>query len=426
MEDSTSGVTVRQSSAGELWDARLEPILALTRGGRPEIVYRGVWVEADAGGMVVAAVGDPATPVHLRSAAKPFQALALVESGAAEAMAFSERELAIACASHAGSAEQVEVVEGLLARLGFSPRDLECGSALPLDEEEARRLERIGLAFGPQHHMCSGKHAAMLGLARHLRVNPTGYSQPFHPVQELIFTTISRETGLPPQSLYGGIDGCGVPVVWVPARVGAMLYARLAAGATPALALLRDAMIAHPDLVAGEGRLDTRVMRAASGAVVSKIGAGGVLGMGRVCSDARPGGGRGCVVKMAADPGPRLQAVAAGMLQKWGMREAAGRVWPEEEHRLRNGLGKDVGDVELMVSPTCREPGALSPQGVTVSLERIGPTLAAFLEREWPAAERESLGRSFAWSTEPLGAAARRGGRVVGVAAGNLVGVCWN
>jgi len=201
-----------------------------------------------------------------------------------------------------------------------------------------------------------------------------------------------------------------------------MLYARLAAGATPALALLRDAMIAHPDLVAGEGRLDTRVMRAASGAVVSKIGAGGVLGMGRVCSDARPGGGRGCVVKMAADPGPRLQAVAAGMLQKWGMREAAGRVWPEEEHRLRNGLGKDVGDVELMVSPTCREPGALSPQGVTVSLERIGPTLAAFLEREWPAAERESLGRSFAWSTEPLGAAARRGGRGVGVAAGNLVG----
>lgn len=422
MEEPTSAVTVRRLSPGESWDTRLEPILALTRGGRPEAVYRGVWVEADPAGMVLAAVGDPAAPVHLRSAAKPFQALALVESGAAEALEFDERELAMACASHAGSAEQVAVVEGLLARLGFSPQDLECGSAPPLDVGEARRLERAGVAFGPQHHMCSGKHAAMLALARHLGVNPAGYSQPSHPVQELIFATIAREAGLAPASLYGGMDGCGVPVVCVPAGVGAMLYARLAAGATPALALLRDAMTARPDLVAGEGRLDTRVMRATAGMAVSKTGADAVLGLGRVSADGFSAGGRGCLVKLAADPGRHLQAVAAGMLRKWDLVEAACRVWPEAERRLTNGLGADVGGVELVALPARREPGSPSPQGLSVSLEPIGPTLAAFLEREWPGAERESLGRSFAWSADPLGIAARREGRVVGVATGNLVG----
>lgn len=439
MEEPVSGVTVRHPSPGELWDARLEPILALTRGGWPETVYRGVWVETDPAGVVLGGVGDPDVPVHLRSAAKPFQALALVESGAARALAFSERELAMACASHSGSADQVAVVERLLSRLGFCPQDLECGSAPPLDAHEARRLESVGVPFGPQHHMCSGKHAAMLALARHLGVSPAGYSLPSHPVQQLIFSTIAREAGLTPRALYGGIDGCGVPVVRLPARVGATLYARLAVGATPALALLRDAMMAHPDLVAGEGRLDTRVMRAAAGLVVSKTGAAAVLGLGRLSPDGCPAGGRGCLVKMAADPGPHLRAVAAAALWSWDLLRAGDCVWPESEQRVTNGVGAEVGGVELVARLARQAPGSPSsddkggaqaeigrqgaePEAATVSLEPIGPTLAVFLEREWPAAERESLGRSFAWSAQPVGAAARRQGHVVGVATGNLVG----
>lgn len=444
-------------SAAVLWDARLEPLLALTRGGLPESVCRGVLVVADQKGRVRAAVGDPEAGVHLRSAAKPFQALALLESGAADALGFSRRELALACASHSGTEEHVAVVEALLARIGCTAQDLECGILPPLDRAEADRLRRSGIQFSRLHHMCSGKHAAMLALARHLDVAPAGYSQLSHPVQQLIFTTLVRETGMAPEAMRGGSDGCGVPVLHLPARLCALLYARLAAGASPAFERLRDAMLAFPRLVAGAGFLDTRIMEATAGLVVAKSGAGGVLGTGRL-PGGEAGAALGCVVKLAADPGRHMAAIAAEELRAWGAVEAAEAVCPVQERGIRNTLGELVGSVECSAAlrgalaasfpvpavgrgagipagsaaaagasrpaAAAAASNAIAPPapGFSVRLETVDPSLSSFLEREWPAAERETVGTTYAWTSHPLAAAARRGRRVIGVAAGNLVG----
>ncbi|MBC7294385.1 MAG: asparaginase, partial [Thermoleophilia bacterium] len=257
------------------WDAGFEPLAATLRGGQVESVYRGALAVVDTRGELVGAWGDPDLPVFLRSAAKPFQALALVESGAADAWQITAEELAVICGSHSGQPEHIAVVAGLLARLGISPEVLTCGSLA---------------------HTCSGKHAGMLALALHLGVDYEGYADPNHPVQQAIAHAISRLLALRTGSrhvpalagsVFAGPDGCGTPVVRVSLADAAFLYALLGVGATPGLKRVRDAMLAHPQMVGGPGRLDTEVMQRTPGLVV-KSGAEGVLDLTLVA-----GGNRG-------------------------------------------------------------------------------------------------------------------------------------
>lgn len=146
-------------------DPCYEPLLAVVRGRAVESVHRGAIAVVDIEGTLLGGVGDPAVEVLLRSAAKPFQAAVLVESGAAEAFSLSNEEVAVIAASHAGAPEHVELVEGMLRRAGLSGASLVCGSA---------------------EHMCSGKHTGMLLLARHLGVASDGYEREEHPVQREI------------------------------------------------------------------------------------------------------------------------------------------------------------------------------------------------------------------------------------------------
>ncbi len=309
------------------WDAGLEPLAVVTRGGAPEFVYRGVAVCCDGRGRAQVALGNADSPIHLRSCAKPFQALALVETGAADELGFTDQELALACGSHAGQPEHVEVVWGLLARLGVAEEALVCGGA---------------------QHMCSGKHTAMIALAVHLGVPIEGYHQPHHPVQRVIADHLAAAAGLPSESLLDGTDGCGVPVIRMPIMAVARLYARLAAGDTPALARLRDAMIAHPDLVAGEGRPDTEIMREASGALVAKSGAGGVQALAWV--GGTPSEAGACVVKLSGESTlPVALLVAASTAGRcasvaWASVDRLRR-WAE----VRNVRGEVVGEVVVPV-----------------------------------------------------------------------------
>jgi L-asparaginase II len=231
----------------------------------------------DVQGNLVQHVGDPDFVTFLRSAAKPFQALPLVESGAADAFGLTQEELALCCGSHGGEPRHVRVVEGIFAKAGVSADLLRCGTH-PLWSKAAKE----GLAGGkptPKNHNCSGKHAGMMALQKHLGADPADYLDPKSPAQQAILAAVARTAGLDLSEVRTGTDGCSVPNFAVPLRAGARMFARLAAGEGK-LARLRDVMMAHPENVGGSERFDTDLMGAADERLVTKAGAEGVQGVG--------------------------------------------------------------------------------------------------------------------------------------------------
>ncbi|HEX9581049.1 MAG TPA: asparaginase [Gemmatimonadales bacterium] len=258
------------------------------RGGIPESRHRVSVAVTEAGGRLVARAGDPEYRTFMRSAAKPFQALPVIEDGAAEGFGFSEAEIALACASHSSEPRQVEAVRALLQRIGCTEDDLACGGHRPLSLDLALVTELPARAAGagegeqmartPLASNCSGKHTAMLALARHHGWPTAGYERPDHPVQGRCRESVARWTGLPPGDLGEGVDGCGVVSFAVPLRAMATAYARLGGSTEPAPQRVVAAMTAHPDLVAGTGRPCTALMRAYPGKLLAKVGAEGVYG----------------------------------------------------------------------------------------------------------------------------------------------------
>ena len=175
----------------------LAPIaVVVRRGERVESEHRVAYAVAAADGRLLEAAGDVARPVFPRSAVKPLQALALVESGAADRFSVSERELALACASHGGEPEHVDLVRAWLARLGLDGAALECGAHPPTHAPSAARLIAAGHPPERVHNNCSGKHAGMITVARHLGAPVAGYSRADHPVQRLIADEPARDDRL--------------------------------------------------------------------------------------------------------------------------------------------------------------------------------------------------------------------------------------
>lgn len=260
-------------------------MVAVTRGGRVESLHFGCLAVCDAAGRLRASCGDPGLVSFLRSTAKPLQALPFVESGAAQAFAATDRDLALACASHAGTDAHVAAVAEFQERAGLSESDLRCGTHRPLDRQAAADLRRRDESPTSNRHNCSGKHTAMLALARHLGQPMDSYLQLDHPVQQEILRTVAEMTGVPTEEIALGVDGCSAPNFALPLRGTATAYARLAdpAGMSPerrrALERIHTAMTGFPSLVAGPGRFDTQLMEATEGRVLAKGGAEGYLGL---------------------------------------------------------------------------------------------------------------------------------------------------
>ncbi|MEM9320054.1 MAG: asparaginase [Pseudomonadota bacterium] len=276
-----------------------EVLVTLTRGGFDESVHRGhavLW-HAEAG--LVASWGDADAVILPRSSCKMIQALPLVESGAADRAGIGPRHLALACASHNGAAIHTDLVTAWLADLGLREADLRCGPQTPTDRTARAALICSGTSPDQRFNNCSGKHAGFLTLARDLGAGRE-YIDPSHPVQLAVRTAFEELTEL--SSPGYGIDGCSAPNFATTTSGLARSMAWFAAAASGAGSGVRDgamaqlyaAMIAHPDLVAGEGRACTRLMRALSGRGAVKTGAEGVfiailpdlrMGLAVKCSD---------------------------------------------------------------------------------------------------------------------------------------------
>jgi L-asparaginase II len=255
------------------------PLIEYTRGRMVESVHLGAVAVVDVEGRLVASAGDPRAVSFLRSSAKPFQTLPLVESGGAARFDLTPRELAVTCASHLGLDMHVETVSGLQRKIGVSESDLLCGTH-PLDDAEtAARLIRTGQSPGPLRHNCSGKHTGMMAQARSRGVPIADYINPQHPVQQTILQTFAEMCSLEPREVVVGVDGCSVPTFAVPLQSAALAFARLAdpsrlpALRADALRTIYSAMTTHPEMVRGPGDFDTEIMRLMQGRLVCKGGA---------------------------------------------------------------------------------------------------------------------------------------------------------
>jgi L-asparaginase II len=253
--------------------------------------YRGSIIEnrhrisiavVNAENKLIASSGNPALLAHLRSSAKPFQAQALFQSGAAKKFGFTDKEIALACASHHGTSEHLSVVKGMLDKLGLGLSDLACGVHWPASKEERTRLEQAGEKPNALHNNCSGKHAGMLAVAKMLEAPTQGYEKSEHPVQQLNFQIVRDLAGA--QEIPFGVDGCSVPAFVLPLDKAAWMFAQLANPQSAPEKYRKGldhafrAMKTYPEMVQGEGEIDTVLMQQISG-LVCKQGADGYYGI---------------------------------------------------------------------------------------------------------------------------------------------------
>ena len=284
------------STQGELGNP--EQLVEVWRGPLIESRHRGHLAAVDGSGETVASLGAPDTVTFLRSSGKPFQALPVVTSGAADRFGFNEREVAISCGSHSGEAIHVETVRSMLGKIGLNESYLKCGVHEPFSADVARQLIRDQKTPSVPQNNCSGKHAAMLALAKHIGAPVETYDEPANPVQQLIAKTVSDFSGVPVEDIAIGIDGCGVPVFGISVRAMALMYARLVSPPENIDRQTRDsckrvvkAMTDFPEMIGGtKNRLDTELIRAGRGRLISKIGAEGVYTVGVLPSKEWPNG----------------------------------------------------------------------------------------------------------------------------------------
>ena len=306
-------------------------LVQVWRGELLESVHRGHAVVCDAAGQVVEAWGDPEAVIFSRSSSKMIQALPLLESGAAEAAGLGPDRLALACASHQGAPMHTERVAAWLSELGLGESDLRCGSHMPLDRPTAEILVRAGERPCQIHNNCSGKHAGFLTLTRHLGAGPE-YVEIDHPVQQAVRAAVEETSG---EEIAGwGVDGCSAPnfagtLTGLARSMASFAAAGSQSGArAQAQQRLTAAMIAHPELVAGEGRACTDLMRACEGRAAIKTGAEGVF------VAILPERGLGVALKIADGATRASEAVIAGILSRLGVLEAGHPV----TQRLTSGV----------------------------------------------------------------------------------------
>ncbi|MDX3928763.1 MAG: asparaginase [Shinella sp.] len=327
------------------------PVLVeITRGKLVESRHRGTVVAVDGEGKVVFSLGDIDAAVFPRSSCKAMQALPLVESGAADAYGFANRELALACSSHSGEPEHVALAAGMLAAAGKDVSALECGAHWSARQsvliEQARSLDRPTAL----HNNCSGKHAGFVCAACHTGMDVKGYAGYAHPLQAEIRGVMESLTGAPLGEDNCGVDGCSIPTYAVPLRKLAHGFAKMATGAgleplrAKASRRLFDACMAEPFYVAGTKRACTRLMQAAPGRIFAKTGAEGVF-----CA-AIPEKGIAVALKCEDGATRAAEAMVAATLARFfaGEPDLQAALMAQADHALRNWNGIHVGDVRVI------------------------------------------------------------------------------
>ncbi len=322
-------------------------LIEVTRGTLVESRHSGAAVVVDATGAIVHAWGDVARPIYPRSANKPLQAMALVETGAAAQWNADDSEVALACASHFGEPRHTEAAARWLARVGLSAQDLECGAHMPYDPQTAEAMLRAGQAPSALHNNCSGKHTGFLVTAAHCAEATRGYVGYDHPVQRRVSGTLAEMCGVAVADLPWGVDGCGIPTLAMPlsalARGIAQLAdpSRLAPTRAAAARRIAGAMAAHPLMIGGANSFASRVTATMNGVVIAKSGAEGVY------TAQLPRLGLGLALKIDDGAGRAAEAALVAVLTRIGALDDAEQATLHAvlAPDLRNRAGTIVGTV---------------------------------------------------------------------------------
>ena len=307
-----------------------EPLVEVKRASITESRHRGHIVAVEPDGKIVASLGSPHNVTFLRSSAKPFQALPLLVTGAADRFEFTDREVALACGSHNGEPIHTELAASMLRKIGLGPEALKCGAHEPYGAEAALELRERGEQPNVLHNNCSGKHAGMLAVAVHLGAPTENYDSPENPVQKAIADTVSQFSDVAVIDMAVGVDGCGAPIFGITVKAMALAYARLISPPANFDQATRDAcerivrvMSANPELIGGTSdRLDTELMRAAPERLISKVGAEGVYTAGiRPCEEWPKGLGLALKIEDGDDKRARPTVVIEALRQLGVLRD---------------------------------------------------------------------------------------------------------
>ena len=317
------------------------PLVEIWRGSLLESLHSGHVVICDASGQITDAWGDPEALIYPRSSAKMIQALPLMESGAADAASLTTEQLALSCASHNGAAIHTDRVQTWLQNLNLQDEAFCCGPQMPNDPDAHKHLLCGDHSPCRYHNNCSGKHSGFLTLTRHLEAGPD-YVAIDHPVQRACLEAFERVTGAASPGY--GIDGCSAPNFQT--TVAGLARAMAVFASAPdgsAMQRLRTAMMLHPDLVAGEGRACTRLMRAMNGKAAIKTGAEGVF-VGIL-----PGQRLGFALKIADGATRASECVTAALLVRLGVLDPADPVAARYlDAPIRNWDGLQTGEMRAV------------------------------------------------------------------------------
>ncbi len=327
-----------------------EPVAHIFRADAIESIHYGSAVVVDSNGHLLYRIGDPYMVTYFRSSSKPFQAIPVIESGAAKRFNFTPKEIAIMAGSHSGEDFHIETVKQILDKIGLTPDHLQCGVHVPHRYTALNLVPEPGREFTQLEHNCSGKHAGMLAAAVHKGLTVEDYLSPEHLIQQMIKKALSDLCVYPEEKITVGIDGCSAPNFAMPIYNMALGFARfispnsVAKDKAKVYSAISQAMMEYPEMVAGTQRFDTVAARTPGESMISKAGAEAIESFGFVGRKA------GATLKIT-DGGTRaLFPVATELLYKLGARSKCDEL--EKFHRppITNFRNIEVGRIEPVFS----------------------------------------------------------------------------
>lgn len=325
-----------------------EILVNVTRGHAIESIHRGHIAVVDSKGDILYQLGNPDFNICLRSCAKPLQALPVITTGTADRFSFSPAELAVMSGSLNGQDFQVHTIQSILNKIGLDESALQCGVHRPSHRETAKQLQDEGRKPSTLHNNCAGKHTAMLSLCIHHGWPLDNYINKKHPVQQLMLKTVSSLTEVPLEKIEIGIDGCGVPVFFLPLKNLAQAYAKLTSTSDQDIHRLMEAILSHPEMIAGDERICTDIMRALDKKVFAKTGAEGGYAMSLM------GKGWGVAIKIEDGNNRAMQPVIIETLKQLNIITKKEEDKFQHYHRpaIKNHRKEIVGSIEAQFSLT--------------------------------------------------------------------------
>ena len=325
------------------------PLIEHTRGNLPEIVHPGAIAVVHSSGQLLRSAGDPQALSFTRSTLKPFQALPFVQGGGLKHFDFNQKQTALLCASHNGEEMHVAQVDEMLRKVGQSYKTLQCGCHVPLRFSYGGLNAPKDLQFDERHNNCSGKHTGFLGYCVQHGLPLADHLSPAHPLQQAIYKSVLQATRADAAQLVAGTDGCSAPNYAMPLHNLAYAFARLASGGQDselgeAFEPLRDAFVAHPEMISGTARNDLAFTQTGRGDWITKIGADGVQVIASISRQ------EAIAIKVISGNMPALYAAAVVAMDQLGWLDALQRealsAWAPQP--LLNARGVQTGEIRAV------------------------------------------------------------------------------